>query len=68
MRVPLFLLPIVLAAQTVPPSDGIAYFEQNIRPLLAANCYACHSGRVEKPMAGLLLNSREGVLPNYPRY
>jgi hypothetical protein len=58
----LFLLPFTLAAQTVPPPDGIAYFEQNIRPLLAANCYACHSSRLDKPMGGLLLDSRAGIL------
>src|SRR2546429_678526 len=46
-----------LAAQTVPSADGVAYFEQNVRPLLAANCYGCHSTKLEKPMGSLLLDS-----------
>ena len=55
------LLPVTLAAQT-SPVEGIAYFEQNIRPLLAANCYGCHSAKLDKPMGGLLLDSRAGML------
>src|SRR3954454_21209213 len=55
----LFLLALPLAAQT---SEGLTYFEQNIRPLLAANCYGCHSAKLEKPMGGLLLDSRAGML------
>ncbi len=34
-------------------------FETKIRPLLAANCFACHG---EKAMAGLRVDSREGLL------
>src|SRR5438045_5791584 len=56
------LTPLTLAAQTVPAADGVAYFEQNIRPLLAANCYGCHSAKLDKPMGGLLLDSRAGML------
>src|SRR5579883_171708 len=46
-------------AQTNPGAD---YFETQIRPLLAANCYPCHSAKAAKPMAGLLLDSRAGTL------
>ncbi|HXA51151.1 MAG TPA: DUF1549 domain-containing protein, partial [Candidatus Acidoferrum sp.] len=52
------LLPAALAAQT----EGIDYFEQHIRPLLAARCYGCHSSKLDKPMGGLLLDSRAGML------
>src|SRR5215471_8329550 len=55
----LLAVPFALAAQT---PDGIAYFEQNIRPVLAGNCYGCHSSKLEKPMGGLLLDSRAGML------
>ena len=41
---------------------AIAYFETHIRPLLAANCYGCHSAKLDKPMGGLLLDSRAGML------
>jgi hypothetical protein len=37
-------------------------FEQHIRPLLAANCYPCHSARAAKPMGGLMLDTRAGML------
>ncbi|HEY1342327.1 MAG TPA: PSD1 and planctomycete cytochrome C domain-containing protein [Bryobacteraceae bacterium] len=43
-------------------ADGVAYFEKNIRPLLAKNCYGCHSAQAAQPMAGLLLDSRAGML------
>src|SRR3954468_16139683 len=55
----LFAVAVPLAAQT---SEGLTYFEQNIRPLLAANCYGCHSPRLDKPMGGLFLDSRAGML------
>ncbi len=42
--------------------DGVAYFEKNIRPLLAANCYQCHSSKLARPMSGLTLDSKAGTL------
>jgi hypothetical protein len=64
LKAAILLVPAALMAQTVPPlaPEGVAYFEKNIRPLLAANCYACHSAKLPKPMGGLLLDSRAGVL------
>jgi hypothetical protein len=53
----LFLVTVAFAQ-----SDGIAYFEKNIRPLLADNCYKCHSSQSASPMAGLLLDSQAGML------
>ena len=38
------------------------FFESKIRPLLAENCYKCHSKTSEKVKGGLLLDSKEGVL------
>jgi len=52
----------VLSAQNAPAPQGIAFFETHIRPLLADNCYACHSSKLPKPMSGLLLDSRAGML------
>jgi Planctomycete cytochrome C len=40
----------------------IAFFETKIRPVLVEKCYSCHSGEAEKLQAGLLLDSREGLL------
>lgn len=62
-KIAIFFLPAVLLAQTAPPSpDGVAYFETHIRPLLVANCYPCHSTKLAKPMGGLLLDSRAGMM------
>jgi hypothetical protein len=64
----LFLLGALAVAQThsVAPvttnPDGIAFFEKNIRPLLAEHCYGCHSTKVKPPMSGLLLDSQAGML------
>ena len=38
------------------------FFESKIRPVLANNCYKCHSQQAEKVKGGLLLDTREGVL------
>ena len=52
----------------VPPpdekfdADGIAFFEKNIRPVLAENCFACHAVGAVKLRGGLLLDSRQGVV------
>ncbi|MCY4659336.1 MAG: PSD1 and planctomycete cytochrome C domain-containing protein [Acidobacteria bacterium] len=45
------------------PAPGQAeFFESTVRPLLADNCHACHSARVDPPFGGLRLDSREGLL------
>jgi hypothetical protein len=62
LKAAIYFVPALLVAQTAPTPDGLAYFETNIRPLLAANCYACHSTRLAKPMGDLLLDSRAGML------
>src|SRR3954464_946280 len=53
----MLVIPAVLSAQ-----DGIAFFEKNIRPLLPENCYSCHSSKLAKPMSGLVLDSKAGML------
>ncbi|MCU1232451.1 MAG: hypothetical protein JWP63_418 [Candidatus Solibacter sp.] len=74
MKAVIYFVPVLLAAQTAtqtapqlapqtaPTAEGVAYFETHIRPLLAANCYGCHSTRLPKPMGALLLDSRAGML------
>ncbi len=61
----LFLLGALAVAQTnsvAPNPDGIAFFEKNIRPLLADRCYGCHSSTLSAPLSGLLLDSQAGML------
>jgi cytochrome c553 len=38
------------------------FFESKIRPVLADNCYKCHSQQAERVKGGLLLDTREGTL------
>jgi len=41
---------------------GVQFFESRVRPLLVEHCYRCHSAKAEKVKAGLLVDSREGLL------
>ncbi len=58
----ILLFAAVLNAQNAPSPEGVAFFEKHIRPLLADNCYGCHSAKLAKPMSGLLLDSKAGML------
>lgn len=45
-----------------PPSrEGLAFFEQKIRPVLVEHCYSCHSTEAKKLKGDLHLDSREGL-------
>ena len=44
-----------------PTPDQLAFFEKNIRPVLADKCYKCHSAQSEKVKGGLMLDTREGI-------
>ncbi|HKQ39568.1 MAG TPA: PSD1 and planctomycete cytochrome C domain-containing protein [Verrucomicrobiae bacterium] len=48
------------AAEPKLTSEQTTFFESKIRPVLADNCYKCHSQAAEKVKGGLLLDSREG--------
>jgi hypothetical protein len=39
-----------------------AFFEAKVRPVLAENCYSCHSEAAGKHKGGLLVDSRAGLL------
>ncbi|MEO0445705.1 MAG: DUF1553 domain-containing protein, partial [Verrucomicrobiota bacterium] len=41
-------------------SEGIAFFESEVRPVLAKHCYECHSEEAGKQKGGLWLDRREG--------
>src|SRR5262245_570830 len=58
--VSLFVVVSTLCADDGATKEGLAHFEQHIRPLLAERCYACHSTRSNKQKGGLLLDSRSG--------
>ena len=42
--------------------EQLDFFESKIRPLLAQNCYGCHSASAKPRFANLHLDSREGML------
>src|SRR5436190_11545978 len=52
-------------AAAPPSQEGIAFFEQKIRPVLVEHCYACHSAQAreaKKLQAKLFLDTAAGVL------
>lgn len=51
--------PVTVSAQGSITPEQEQFFETKIRPLLAANCYACHT---QGANGGLRLDSREAVL------
>src|SRR5262245_41233428 len=40
---------------------GIDFFEKNIRPILVANCYQCHSSSAKELKGELRLDTKEGI-------
>src|SRR5687768_5089299 len=65
-----FALAIFLGSVAVPraeepaaafSADEVAFFEDQVRPILATHCFKCHGGE-GAPKAGLRLTSREGIL------
>jgi hypothetical protein len=49
----------ILLAQTAVNAGSSEFFENKIRPILANNCYGCHTATAQ---GGLRLDSREGLL------
>ncbi len=51
---------LLLWAQGLPASENPSdFFEEHVRPLLAQNCFTCHT---DSPQNGLRLDSRESIL------
>ncbi len=57
----LFLFTLI-AGQLNAQSSGDELFEKKIRPILADNCYACHSSKLKKPMGGLILDTKASLM------
>ncbi|MBZ5603441.1 MAG: DUF1549 domain-containing protein, partial [Acidobacteriia bacterium] len=47
------------AFAATPPADSPDFFETRVRPVLASNCYACHTNSA---LGGVRLDSRENIL------
>ncbi|MDZ4287104.1 MAG: DUF1549 domain-containing protein, partial [Prosthecobacter sp.] len=62
MKILFVILPILcfaLRSAAAPTAEQIEFFEARIRPVLARECYECHSAE-GKQKGGLLLDSRPG--------
>ena len=55
----LVALPVFAAEPTPEPT---AFFEKNIRPVLADACYKCHSAQAQKRKGGLSLDTKEATI------
>ena len=51
----------VSAQEKLNPA-GVEFFEKKIRPVLAEQCYRCHSAKANKVKAGLRLDTKSGML------
>ena len=47
-------------ASTLSATDGFAFFESQVRPLLVKHCYECHSEEADKQKGGLWLDRKAG--------
>src|SRR3954469_14711951 len=65
--------PVAAVTPATPAAPAIAkapawtkqqsdFFENTVRPVLAANCYRCHSAAEGKAKGKLTLDTREGLL------
>lgn len=67
MRSLIRFLALTTAVQTAgvlcgADTEGIDYFERYVRPVLATQCYACHSAQAPQLQSGLRVDSRQGLL------
>ena len=60
MKIHVLILALVQATVLAEDKDGVAFFEANIRPLLAERCYECHSSEKGQSKGGLTLDTRDG--------
>ncbi|RMF41112.1 MAG: DUF1553 domain-containing protein [Planctomycetota bacterium] len=45
-----------------PAPEQVEWFEKNIRPILAENCYSCHSAAFDNRKGGLTVDSRSALI------
>ena len=65
----LLLVPLLVMSAAAPAAEHdrftpeqIQFFETDVRPILVAKCYECHSTDAEEVQAGLYVDSRRGLL------
>jgi hypothetical protein len=52
---------VMTAAPLLAQTQDAAFFEAKIRPVLAQNCYGCHSSTMKAPKGGIILDTKEGL-------
>ena len=57
-----YLVIALASASAVRGDSGSEFFEKEVRPLLAGNCFECHSSTGNVAMGGLRLDSRRGLI------
>jgi hypothetical protein len=60
--VPTLLLGLALAVPVAADDSGLEYFEKQVRPILVARCYECHSGSAKRLEGKLRLDSLAAAL------
>jgi len=64
------VLAVTTALPVLAQTQDAAFFEAKIRPVLAENCYRCHSATMVAPKGGIILDTKEGlhsvVVPGKP--
>lgn len=58
----LFTTGAIFTSVSARGDEGTDFFENKIRPVLAAQCYSCHSAKLKSPMGGFYADSKEGML------
>jgi hypothetical protein len=58
----LLMVSACLLAAAPPNPAQVSFFEEKIRPVLAAKCFQCHSDRANKLKGKLKLDSRKAIL------
>ena len=59
-KIGLALITLFASQSAHAATDGIAFFEQKVRPVLVEHCYACHSAQAKKLKGNLYLDTRAG--------
>src|ERR1043166_5565838 len=57
-----WLTTLLLCAYAQAQAPDATFFESKIRPVLANKCYGCHASTLKAPMAGLVLDTKAGLL------
>lgn len=58
----LVILLAILYSHSIYANPQIDFFESKIRPILASQCYSCHSSKNKDVKGGLVVDSKDGLL------